>query len=323
MAQLNFTHHVNLTNDPHNIEPLVVQTLMLAAEPKGDLYQYFITDKRTKDKHALPQYGIYTDVQWNNLYNHLTTQRIRRIGIKHFPQIGAIGFFTLLHEERSKILAPIHTTTRKFKAPEFSMQKTDTTFIFKMKSPAEVTYICYRIILRLDDFAEEYITYEEELEVVKPSTTGTYDIYCVGYIGEGEAVSEDSIHYTEYVEGIYDTWPGPAENHDLHITDVEVVKGYNVSVARSDGFIKTTDNQIIHPVGIKFDSAGYLQIQLSDGSVMVSENAAPAGGGGSGGINRPTAYALFDTKYEEHVEKAITTEIKRDIILEEVEVSNE
>lgn len=187
---------------------------MIGNEPDNSLYKYFLeSNKQTHDQEAQVKYSNYDTLSWSRISKSLTSQKVRRIGIKTFPQVGAIGFFTLLNEERSKILAPVHYKAKKYASPIFTFEETDTTFVFHCSSPKDVTYICFRIILRLNDFALEYVTYEETLEVSKPATTGTYDIYCVGYIHEGEAISEDSQHYSVAIEGTQTEWPGPIEDY--------------------------------------------------------------------------------------------------------------
>ena len=218
---------------------------MIGNEPDNSLYKYFLEDNNSaSDQKAQIVYSNYDSLVWGEVAKHLTSQKVRRIGIKTFPQVGAIGFFTLLNEERSKILAPVHHKVTKYASPIFTFEETDTTFIFHCSSPKDVSYACYRIILRLDKFAHEYVTYEETLEVPKPATTGTYDIYCVGYVHEGEAVSEDSTHYSVDVVGTQEDWPGPQENSDIFVKDIEITEANKVRFIRSDGFDKTSDNTV-------------------------------------------------------------------------------
>lgn len=218
---------------------------MIGNEPDNSLYKYFLEDSNNaSDQEAQIVYSNYDSLVWGEMAKHLTSQKVRRIGIKTFPQVGAVGFFTLLNEERSKILAPVHHKVTKYATPTFTVEETDTTFIFHCNSPKDVAYACYRIILRLEKFAHEYVTYEETLEVPKPATTGTYDIYCVGYVHEGEAVSEDSTHYSVDVVGTQEDWPGPQENSDIFVKDIEITEENRVRFIRSDGFDKTSDNGV-------------------------------------------------------------------------------
>lgn len=291
----------------------------IAEEPDSNIWEYFIDNDRASDRSALILMGDYSDPVWSAVAKHLTSQKVRRIGIKHFPQIGAIGFFTLLHEERSKILAPVHVKSKKYTAPSIVVTELDTTLQIVISPPidygvddndeilsddevftdgnevfedgddgtvnSKIKYICHRVILRLNQFAHEYITYENMIEVPKPQTTGTYDIYCVGYIHEGEAVSEDSNHVYLDIVGTQEDWPGPMEGSDLFITDVEVTDENKVHIRRSDGFQKDSDNLIPVPVSMTFLKDGKLQMTLNTGEVVTSNNSSPGGGGGGGGAS--------------------------------------
>lgn len=302
---------INLTQDSLNTSPKLVKNLQIAMEPDASIFQYYIENNRAGDKESDIVLGSYDNVKWQLPATHLTTQKVKNIGIKSFPQVGAIGFFTFLNEERSKILAPIHVKSKKYTAPSINVIENDTTLTIVISPPIDygvdesdevndifsdghenfddgdggtvnekIKYICHRVILRLDQFALEYVTYENTLEVDKPATTGTYDIYCVGYIHEGEAVSEDSNHVYLDITGTRDTWPGPVEGSDLFITDVEVTDENKVHIRRSDGFQKDSDNLIPVPVGMTFLEDGRLQMTLNNGTTVTSNNVSPGGGGG-------------------------------------------
>lgn len=232
MAQLTFEKVINLTEDPNNKEPLVVQHLMMGNEPNNDIWQYYTHDGRAGDKQSNVGTSNYDNLVWKKETRHLTTQKVRNIGIKTFPQLGAVGFYTLLNEERSKILAPIHIRAKKLTQPTFTIEETDTQFIFTIEPPADVTYICYRVILRLGDFATEYVTYDTALTVDKPYPPGTYDIYCVGYVNEGEIVSEDSVHYAKEVVG---SVAPPILAPDIYATSAELDADGKFTIKRSDG----------------------------------------------------------------------------------------
>lgn len=253
----------------------------LAEEPNSVLWQYYIENDRTSDRGATISMGDYSNPPWGKDMRHLTAQKVRRIGVKHFPQIGAIGFWTLLYEERSKILAPIHGKSKKYTAPSLNVTEKTDTILFKCTSPKDIQYVCYRIILRLNQFAVEYITYEDTIEVPKPQTTGTYDIYCVGYIHEGEAVSEDSNHTYLDIVGTREDWPGPQENNDIYIKDIEVTEDNKVKFLRSDGHDKESGNVIPVVESLTFLTDGKLQITFNNGNVITSKNAPPSGGSGS------------------------------------------
>ena len=267
---------INLTQDSLNTSPKLVKNLQIAMEPDASVFQYYIENNRAGDKESDIVLGSYDNVNWQLPATHLTTQKVKNIGIKSFPQVGAIGFFTFLNEERSKILAPIHVKSKKYTAPSINVIENDTTLTIVISPPIDygvddsggsdifddgdggtinekIKYICHRVILRLNQFALEYVTYENILEVDKPVTTGTYDIYCVGYIHEGEAVSEDSNHVYLDITGTQDTWPGPQENSDIFVRDIEVTNDNKIHFIRSDGFDKTSDSGV--------DFTGYVTTQ--------------------------------------------------------------
>lgn len=282
----------------------------MAEEPDSNLWEYYIDADLAADRSTLIKLGNYVDPHWSVPARHLTSQKVKRIGIKHFPQVGAIGFFTYLNEERSKILAPVHVKTKKYTAPSITVTENETSLIVAISPPIDygadksddlfsdgsdifddgdngevntkLKYICHRVIVRLDKFAIEYITYENTIDIPKPVTTGTYDIYCVGYIHEGEAVSEDSNHVLINIAGSQTDWPGPMEGSDLYITDVEVTDENKVHIRRSDGFQKDSDNLIPVPVSMTFLNDGKLQMTLNTGEVVTSSNSSPGGGGGGG-----------------------------------------
>ena len=233
MAQLVFTHNINLTEYDENTDPKLVESLMIANEPNNDIWQYYIKNSRTNDKQSHISYANYSSLEWALPSTHLTSQRVRQIGIKHFPQIGAIGLFTYKYEERTKILAPIHPEQPpKYKKPFFTCTYKDNKLYFKMAAPKEITYLCYRIICRVDNDAYEYITYENELTVNAPRQGGTYDIYCIGYIDEGQAISEDSVHYDITIPG---TPEPPVPENDVFVTKSEFLEDKTLRLYLSNG----------------------------------------------------------------------------------------
>ena len=94
--------------------------------------------------------------------------------------------------------------------------------------------------MRLGHFAIEYVTYETSLTVELPEESGTYDIYCVGYIAEGSAVSSDSEHQL------------------IQLT------GTGIEPSASDNYVNIT--------GAYFDAMGHLVLRKSDGTTVTSDN---------------------------------------------------
>lgn len=193
MAELVFEHIINLTESEHSIDPKLVRTPFIANEPDSELVQYYISPvSMAEDKALLLNQHNYTDANWGNKKKRLTARSVARIGVKAFPGVGAIAFFKYLYEDRSMILCPVNNNKTQFTAPTLKMVISDNDLIFTITPPKDIIYKCYRIILRNDYFAYEYITYENTLTVSKPEVKGTYTIYCIGYVNEGEAISFDS-----------------------------------------------------------------------------------------------------------------------------------
>ena len=74
-------------------------------------------------------------------------------------------------------------------APTLQMEQLDKRIKFIITNPKDVTYKCFRIILALDSFAYEYVTYDTEFICDMPEVRGVYDIHCIGYVEEGQYVS--------------------------------------------------------------------------------------------------------------------------------------
>lgn len=281
MAVLNFEKIINLTEAPNNIKPLLVRDLCMANEPDNELVQYYIdTNSLAEDKAAKVSYNNYGTLAWGNKQKRLTTRNVSDIGIKSFPGVGAVAFFKYKYGGNSYVLCPVNNRGEQREAPTLTMVVSETSLTFTIQAPEEVVYECYRIVLRNKHFAVEYITYETTLVVPKPSTTGTYDIYCIGYIKEGEAISEDSNHYELYIEGTLDSWPGPEEITDVYVTGVKLSADNKIILVRSDGeqvisenAIATTDS--IVPVSATFSEDGYLTIVLSNNTSIKTDNTIP------------------------------------------------
>ena len=202
--KLNISKKINLTEDTNNISPLYVQNLMLGQEPNDDLIQYYIGVKNSmqEDKKAPSKKGNYDNLKWGSKKRRLTARPVIKIGIKTFPSYGAIGFFKLKYGARTYILAPINNNSVSFDAPILTMLNKGTELQFTIQNPQNITYNCFRIVLRNNNFAYEYITYENELTVPIPEVKGHYEIFCIGYINEGEKTSfESNLILLEVTEG--------------------------------------------------------------------------------------------------------------------------
>ena len=192
MAELKFEKIINLTEATNNSAPALVEKLMIGNEPNNDIWQYFIYKKSAQDKKSSIECSNYDELKWQKVTRSMTAKRCADIGMKTFPHIGAIGFYTPLFGT-SKLVVPIHAQrSTRYTPPTLSMEEKDDRLYFTITPPEDITYACYRILLQLEFFAFEYVTYELEIDVPKPTVKGDYLIYCLGYVDEGSYISEDS-----------------------------------------------------------------------------------------------------------------------------------
>lgn len=215
-----------------------VKNLYIGNEPSNNIYQYYANNTIAGDKLAKVVLSNY-NLSWNSESRSITSQRVSSLGIKTFPQVGAIGFFVSYNDDRSFILSPVHLDSDRTDKPTLAVAVNDDSITFNITNDTAYNYMCYRIVMRLGNFAIEYVTYDTSLTVDLPEESGTYDIYCVGYIAEGSAVSSDSDHK-------------------------------NISIIGTG--ISPTDDNLVSIIGAHFDANGYLIIRNSDGSTIVSDN---------------------------------------------------
>lgn len=229
MAQLAFEQIINLTEDSGNTMPTLTQKLMIGNEPNNELYQYYIYEALTKDKKAYIVLAAYNPLQWGPPDRHLTGLAVSNIGIKTFPQLGAYGFYTRLGESSSKLLMPIHLRRNVFyAAPTLTFVEQTDSYIFTFTNPADITYYCFRLILTRGQFADEYVSYLPTLEVPKSELNGSYVGYAIGYVGEGQYVSEDS-NLIE-LSLVNPNPPGPVEYYSTDEVD-SIVDGIETEIA--------------------------------------------------------------------------------------------
>lgn len=165
----------------------------MAHESDSAIYNYFIDDEQARDTKTFAAQGVYDSVEFTDLQSHLTSRAVSRIGIKHFPGIGAIGFYKDAYSFDNRIIAPIHARTSYYTAPKLvTAEIVEGKLHIVIEPPEDITYNCYRIIARQGAFAFEYITYKLDYSVDLPTVRGTYEVYCMGYDEDNGSVSEDS-----------------------------------------------------------------------------------------------------------------------------------
>lgn len=257
---LNFVNVIDLTEYEENPSPTLVSQLSIIHEANdGEIVQYYIDPTGIpgdKNSHAIGvldvhestyDYYDYPELTWGNQKRRITTRRTDRLGIKAFPGVGACAFYKLAYQVLSKIVIPVNNKQKLYPYPTQEVTITGSAIHFVFTDPEKVTYQCYRVVLRCGEYAEEYITYEHELDCPLPQMNGEYEAYTQGYISEGEEVSElsPSYFFTVHVEGQSDRPP--------------------TTTAGSDIFVK----------GLSFTQDNHLRATLTDGRNVDSANTVP------------------------------------------------
>lgn len=328
---LTFEQQINLTEYVNNPAPKIVQQLSIIHEARdGELVQYYIDANGAegdKSTHAigvavLNEYGQvdhydytdYTEVEWNEPAARITRQRIDRLSVKAFPGVGAIAFYKLAYHNISRIIVPVNYRTTKYEAPTLkAVINADNTVTFTFIPPKNITYQCYRVILSMGIRQLEYVSYETTLTIPQVLCTGTYDIYCIGYVNDGEITSFESNIITLSLIGIYSEWPKVSPGaEDLYIKKLQFTNDGHLVGVLSNNETVTSDNVVptggstvdIDPVlsagtkiadfeidgqpgalyaptpvaskyltGLHFEDDGTLKATMSDGSTVISDNA--------------------------------------------------
>jgi len=289
---LTFDKQINLTTYADNPDPKVVSQLSIVHEAfDGEIVQYYIdklqfseADKAStalSEKHLRegsseydedPEvYYTYTDYDtliWKAPKARITRQRIDRLGLKAFPGVGAIAHYKLAYQNISKVVAPVNKRTQLQRAPELSATVNgDNSVTFTISVPDTAPdYKFYRLVCQLDWNRLEYVTCERSITIPQVPTSGTYLCYCIGYVDEGQVHSYDSNALELQLIGQYPTWP-----------------------------VVTPGSEDVYLAELHFNTLGYLEGTLSNGTIVRSDNPAPSGGGGGGGVtdyddldNRPS-----------------------------------
>lgn len=193
-------------------------------EPDSTLYNYFIVDERAMDKSAVVPNGAYDDVIFDNEDRHLTTQAVSGIGVKNFPGIGGIGFYKDLFSDNCFIAAPIHAKREKAKAPTLDTAVIENGMLhIVITPPSDISYACYRVVVRQRYFAFEYITYKTDYRVDAPTVMGEYTCHCIGYDEAFGSVSEKSNEVTLVVDFGTSTWaPTSPQVLENRIAELEI-----------------------------------------------------------------------------------------------------
>lgn len=245
---LTFEVTKNLTTEvAQNMEPYFVHTPYIIHEPDNSLFQYYIKPGTNEawDKHTEVPRGQYEVLSWRDPQHHLSTRAVSKVGAKQFPQLGAIGFYKDLYTSQSYILAPVHDTQRTFDPPTISAYVAGDRVNVTVTPPKDVTYTCYKIIMRNGFFAVEHVIYNRSTSVPKPIVNGTYEVTAIGYSEiTGEYSSPSNMVYIS-VTGGRSTWePAPMQVRMslADLMDVSLVDLLNAQMLRYNEKLQKWEN---------------------------------------------------------------------------------
>lgn len=228
---LDFEKTINLTEYEDNPEPRVVAQLSIIHEAlDGEIVQYYIhPESKNEGDKASNAIGVYNNttqkydytnydaLKWGMPSKRITSQKIDRLVLKAFPNIGAIASYKLAYRNISRIIAPVNYRKTHYKAPTFTyVVNTDNTITFTITPPTDVTYSAYRIVMALDNKQIEHVTYDTVYTAPQAICSGTYTIYVIGYVNEGEVTSYESIAVKVALKGQYETWPSITPGAEMY-----------------------------------------------------------------------------------------------------------
>lgn len=171
------------------------ECVCIGNEPDNTITKFYVEAQKQCNVADTIILSNYDRITWKAKSGLMTSQPIKRLGVKTFPQIGAIGFYELKYENRCLILAPIYTKSNLYSAPVVNMEVLEDTVKINISTSKDVTYDCFRVVVRNGYFAEEYVTYETEIIIPKPTDAGIYSVTAMGYIEERLASRESEILY--------------------------------------------------------------------------------------------------------------------------------
>lgn len=170
----------------------------LANQPDNSLYQHYVSDKHTPwQVHTQITLADYDNLAWSSPPEVCMTPReVRHIGVKSFPQLGAVGFYRLRYRDLSRVVVPLHPNKEKNTAPVLSLSldadRKVLSYTITASDEEKVVYDCYRIELECDGRTVSHVVYELSGELEVPEQAGTFLCHAIGYLQEGQICSKDS-----------------------------------------------------------------------------------------------------------------------------------
>lgn len=160
-------------------------------EPNNDFIEYYLGGDKLFNESTQPYMGDFEGLAYVKEPGRITPHSVRDFGIKSYPGFGAYGFYTPKFGTSSFMVIPINKRSSYGAAPEVTIVDTGTTIRLDIIGD----YECYRIIVRQEAFAEEFITYDTMFEFI-PMFNGECLISVIGHSNEISITSDP------YVESI-------------------------------------------------------------------------------------------------------------------------
>lgn len=263
---LSFEKTIDLTSYTKNPAPSHVRSLSIVHEASdGEIVQYYINESRNtpedKCSHAIGvydkendqwNYHDYDTLEWEIPKQRIAGNRIERLGIKAFPDVGAIAFYKMAYRDVSRIVAPVNPKNDKSEAPTLVGHKNDDGSItFRITPPEKIEYKCYRIVLQDEAFSLDYITYDLDITVAGPEVTGTYECFAIGYPEDASYCSKDSNVVMIAVTGTSETYEEPFYSKE-EIARLQAKVNNTYTKAEVDAIIDDLLNQIQDGTEVKY-----------------------------------------------------------------------
>lgn len=249
----------------------------LGHEPNNQFYNYYINkSNRASDKMTTPPLGTYSALTWSNELHHMTSRAVTKIGIKSFPHIGAIGFYKDKYTGISWVLAPIQLDQPKYKAPILAISLDTSSVNITITPPAKISYTCYKIIMRNNYFAVEYVVYDIVTKVPIPEVIGAYDVWAIGYNETTGICSLDSNVIEVSITSGKSNWEPDALVIPMGLADLQ-----DVSITSA------LNQQLLHYNSVSNKWENFTSII----TVTVNSNSSPA----LGSLSNNTEYRCTNT----------------------------
>lgn len=197
---LNFEKIITLSDSSIVDAPLIAVDACLSNEAQdNEIIQYHINDNVAADRAGYIVDSDYDALTLKQKTARLTSRAVSKMGIKNFPGLGSYGFFKYFYTGDSKVLIPINAYNVRMPAPVIIVTPGASSINIAIIEPTSIDYLSFKIIFKNGEFKYEYTTYDNSVDLPLPLVKGTYDIYCIGYVNEGERVSINS-NVVEYIQ---------------------------------------------------------------------------------------------------------------------------